>query len=80
MKCLLTKNPPLLMGYFTILLHQILLKIVKDLLQLIGIAVRMPFRVCLEVEIVTTIHNVLEILFVGLIIAAGTFRHPTVIG
>ena len=64
----------------TIFLLQTLLKIVKDLLPLIGIAVRMPFRVCLEVEIVTMIHNVLEILFVGLIIAAGTFRHLTVIG
>ena len=69
-----------LMRYFTILLLQTLLKIVKDLLPLIGIAVRMPFRVCLEVEIVTTIHNVLEILFAGLIIATGTFRHLTVIG
>ena len=64
----------------TILLLQTLLKIVKDLLPLIGIAVRMPFRACLEVEIVTTIHNVLEILFVGLIIVKGTFRHLTVIG
>ena len=74
------KKYRILMRDFTILLHQILLKIVKVLLLLIGIAVRMPFHVCLEVEIVTTIHNVLEILFVGLIIAAGTFRHPTVIG
>ena len=64
----------------TILLLQTLLKIVKDLLPLIGIAVRMPFLVCLEVEIVTMIPNVLAILFVGLIIAKGTFRHLTVIG
>ena len=64
----------------TILLLQTLLKIVKDLLPLIGIAVRMPFRVCLEAEIVTMIPNVLAILFVGLIIAKGTFRHLTVIG
>ena len=68
------------MRHFTILLLQTLLKIVKDLLPLIGIAVRMPFHVCLEVEIVTMIPNVLAILFVGLIIAKGTFRHQTVIG
>ena len=70
----------ILMRDLTILLLQTLLKIVKDLLPLIGIAVRMPFRVCLEVAIVTMIPNVLAILFVGLIIAKGTFRHLTVIG
>ena len=70
----------ILMRDLTILLLQILLKIVKDLLPLIGIAVRMPFLACLEVAIVTMIHNVLAILFVGLIIAKGTFRHLTVIG
>ena len=74
------KKYGILMRDLTILLLQTLLKIVKDLLPLIGIAVRMPFLVCLEVEIVTMIHNVLEILFVGLIIAKGTFPHLTVIG